>query len=269
MFRKFMKMADGERPKKERKMNFTAREVEILVEEVEKNKTVLFAPHKDVNTNNKKNQCWNEIRCLINSIGIQERTSAEIVKKWRDISSQAKKKEAQFRREQVKTGGGPPPLPVNTNDIDQKIVAIIGKTAVEGIEGGLDTDDTNVEEVWLSGSPSMTSKSEQAAVPVHVPSSSPCPALPVTPSSTARQSPDTSNSKQLQATKTRNALKRKRTAEDVYELQCQVLEQELEKNKIEMEKSRLQINLLEKLRERVASGGRSDACLIELFSSLS
>ena len=67
----------------------------------------------------------------------------------------------------------------------------------------------------------------------------------------------------------RNTLKRKRTAEDVYELQCQVLEQELEKNKIEMEKSRLQINLLEKLRERVASGGRSDACLIELFSSLS
>ena len=64
MFRKFMKMADGERPKKERKRNFTAREVEILVEEVEKNKTVLFAPHKDVNTNNKKNQCWNEIRCL-------------------------------------------------------------------------------------------------------------------------------------------------------------------------------------------------------------
>ena len=67
----------------------------------------------------------------------------------------------------------------------------------------------------------------------------------------------------------RNTLKRKRTAEDVYELQCQVLEQELEKNKLEMEKSRLQINLLEQLRERVASGGRSDACLIELFSSLS
>ena len=66
----------------------------------------------------------------------------------------------------------------------------------------LEVDLFKVEEVWLSGSPSMTSKSEQAAVPVHVQSSSPCPALPVTPSSTARQSPDTSNSKQLQATKT-------------------------------------------------------------------
>ena len=57
-------MADGARPKKQIKRNFTAREVEILEEKVEKNKAVLFSPHSDVNTNNKKNQCWNEICCL-------------------------------------------------------------------------------------------------------------------------------------------------------------------------------------------------------------
>ena len=55
MSRKLKKMVDGDRPKKERKKNFTAREVEILVEEVEKNRAVLFAPHKDVYTNNKNN----------------------------------------------------------------------------------------------------------------------------------------------------------------------------------------------------------------------
>ena len=49
MFRKSKKMSDGDRPKKERNGNFTATEVEILVEEVEKNKAVLFAPHKDLN----------------------------------------------------------------------------------------------------------------------------------------------------------------------------------------------------------------------------
>ena len=48
-------MADGDRFKRERKRNFTARDVEILAEEVEKNKAVLFAPHKNVNTNNKNN----------------------------------------------------------------------------------------------------------------------------------------------------------------------------------------------------------------------
>ena len=45
----------------------------------------------------------------------------------------------------------------------------------------LEVDLFKVEEVWLSGSPSMTSKSEQAAVPVHVPASSPCPAFKYSP----------------------------------------------------------------------------------------
>ncbi|XP_062598292.1 uncharacterized protein LOC134259714, partial [Saccostrea cucullata] len=104
----------------------------------------------------------------INSIGIQERTSAEIIKKWRDISSQTKKKEAHYRRELVRTGGGPAPAPVNSSDIGQKVVAIIGKTSIEGVEGGFDTDDVNevdlfkVEDVWLSPA---TSTSELAAVP--------------------------------------------------------------------------------------------------------
>lgn len=40
--------------KKERKKNFSAKEIEILVEEVEKNRAILFASHKDVNTNQKK-----------------------------------------------------------------------------------------------------------------------------------------------------------------------------------------------------------------------
>lgn len=53
-------MADGI-IKKERKKNFSAREVEILVEEVEKKKSILFAPHKDVNTNQRKNNCWKDI----------------------------------------------------------------------------------------------------------------------------------------------------------------------------------------------------------------
>lgn len=50
-------MADGI-IKKERKKNFSAREVEILVEEVEKNKSIIFA---NVNTNQRKNNCWKDI----------------------------------------------------------------------------------------------------------------------------------------------------------------------------------------------------------------
>ncbi|XP_061162656.1 uncharacterized protein LOC133171883 [Saccostrea echinata] len=245
---------------------------EFYCEEVEKQKDILFAPHKDVNTNQRKIQCWKNICSLINSIGIQERTSAGIIKKWRDISSQTKKKEAQYRRELVRTGGGPAPAPANSSDISQKVVAIIGKTSVEGVEGvegGFDTDDVNevdlfkVEDVWLS--PPMESTSERADVPTQLQSpglsSGEQAATPTLP-----EAPD--HEKQLQPTKTYGSFKRKRSVEDIYDLQCQVLEQELEKNKLEIEKARLQIKLLKSLQERVAAGGQSDH-LMELFSTLS
>lgn len=45
--------------------------------------------------------------------------------------------------------------------------------------------------------------------------------------------------------------------EGVYDMQCQVLEQEMEKNKLEMEKTQLQIDLLRSLNAGVAPGGRS------------
>lgn len=74
---------------------------------------------------------------------------------------------------------------MNTSDIGQKVVAIIGKTSVEGIEGGLDTDDVNevdlfkVEEMWLS----PTSESERAVVPSQSPG--PSYALPDSPAATS------------------------------------------------------------------------------------
>eukprot|EP00105_Crassostrea_gigas_P037478 XP_019921626.1 PREDICTED: uncharacterized protein LOC105325614 [Crassostrea gigas] len=120
---------------------------------------------------------------------------------------------------------------------NSQVVAILGKTSVEGIEGGLDTDDVNevdlfkVEELWLS--PPMTSESERAVVPSHVPSQSPGPsqALPDNPAVTPTLPKSPSHGEHLQMKKKKCAVKRKRTAEDVYDLQCQVLEQEMETNK--------------------------------------
>jgi hypothetical protein len=52
---------------------------------------------------------------------MQERTVNEVIKKWRNISSQTKKEEAKYRREVCKTGGGPAPPLVNTSDLSQKV----------------------------------------------------------------------------------------------------------------------------------------------------
>ncbi|XP_052694429.1 nuclear apoptosis-inducing factor 1-like [Crassostrea angulata] len=245
--------------KKERKKNFSAKEIEILVEEVEKNRAILFASHKDVNTNQKKNKCWKDICSLINSVSVQERSPAEICKKWRDLSSQTKKKEAEFRRDMSKTGGGPAPTPVNTSDLSQKVVAIIGKTSIEGIDGGFDTDLENldvdlfkVEDVWLS-TPSTTT-SEKAAVPSPMLSQSPG------PSQASCEKEETSRGGEAEMkikASGKNKLKRKRNVDDVHELQCQVLEQELQKNK-------LQIELLKKLNEKLGKGSDS---VTELFAS--
>ncbi|XP_062598589.1 uncharacterized protein LOC134260019, partial [Saccostrea cucullata] len=204
----------------------------------------------------------------INSVGCQERSPAEVCKKWRDISSQTKKKEAEFRRERTKTGGGPAPSPVNTSDISQKVVAIIGKTSVEGITGGVDTDIDisevdlfKVEDVWLS-TPTSSINSEKAAVPTPTLSQSPGPSM----ASQEKEETQTAGLEAEDVAKApgKNKLKRKRTLDDVYELQCKVLEQELQK------KNKLQIELLTKLNGRVGNGkdGKGHDLLLELFASL-
>lgn len=105
----------------------------------------------------------------------------------------------------------------------------------------------------------MTTESERAVVPSHVPSQSPGPshALPDSPAVTPTPPKSPSHGEHLQMKKKKGAVKRKRTMEGVYDLQCQVLEQEMEKNKLEMEKTQLQIDLLRSLNAGVAPGGRS------------
>jgi hypothetical protein len=63
-------------------------------------------------------------------------------------------------------------------------------------------------------------------------------------------------------------MKRKRTADDVHELQCQVLEKELEKNDLVIEKTRLQIELLNGLKEERNGRGSYKDSVKELFSVL-
>lgn len=61
----------------------------------------------------------------------------QIKKKWQDVKTVAKKREAQFTRESTKTDGGPPPSPVDEKI--QLILDVVGVTAVAGVEGEIDT----------------------------------------------------------------------------------------------------------------------------------
>lgn len=64
---------------------------------------------------------WNNLN-RINIFSVQEKSPAEICKKWRNLLSQAKEMEAEFQRDRSKTGSGPAPTPVNTRDLSQKVL---------------------------------------------------------------------------------------------------------------------------------------------------
>ena len=73
--------------------NFTKRETEMLVEEVEARRDVLFAKFSGTVTNESKRKLWEEIAANISSVNSGEVRTGKMVK-WQDMASIAKRKEA-------------------------------------------------------------------------------------------------------------------------------------------------------------------------------
>lgn len=84
---------------KRRKPNFTAEDNEIIITEVEKNKKTLFSKFTNTTTNSKKQKIWSTITEKVNSVSSSGvvRTKDDVKKKWQDIQTQAKRKEAKRR----------------------------------------------------------------------------------------------------------------------------------------------------------------------------
>lgn len=61
-------------------------------------------------------------------------------KKWQDLQSHTKKKEASRKLDLKKTGGGPPPPELKC--WEQKIISVLSNDVISGVEGGFDSLDT-------------------------------------------------------------------------------------------------------------------------------
>ncbi|XP_071131749.1 myb/SANT-like DNA-binding domain-containing protein 4 [Mytilus edulis] len=123
---------------KRRNPNFTDAELQTLLDEIEKDKTLLFSKLSNVATNGAKKRAWDTICSKVNATNTDhKRTVDEIRKKWSTNTSIAKKQASRIRRESRKTGGGPPPEELTP--LQDKVVAIIGNTPIDGIDGGIDT----------------------------------------------------------------------------------------------------------------------------------
>ncbi|KAL2079803.1 hypothetical protein ACEWY4_025547 [Coilia grayii] len=161
-------------------------EVSALVTEVFDHRSILFSRFKTSVTNADKKTAWAEVTGRVNAVGQgYTRTVEEVRIKWRDFSSATKKKAAALRREREQTGGGSTSLAPLTPE-EERVLAVLGPEAVEGIPGGIDTR--------TPGPPPSTSRTPGPAPPTPG-TRTPGPAPPTPGTRTPGPSPSTSSTR--------------------------------------------------------------------------
>ena len=120
-----------------RAKKWTMDELQTLTNELQDKKIILFSSQSNTVTNSLKNNTWAEVAARVSAVSSQDRTAAQCRKKWSDFKR--KMKYVRHSKEGKFTGEGNNPGP-SLNDIEAKALAILGDTAVKGLEGGFDTE---------------------------------------------------------------------------------------------------------------------------------
>ena len=122
---------------KKRKAGFKAEEMSNLIEEIERNQSIIFSRFKGAHTNKEKTKLWEEIAQKITAVSRVRRGGTDVRKKWQDFASLSKRKAAAVRASLSQTGGGPSSATPLTPEEDRAI-QIMGVTSTDGITGGVD-----------------------------------------------------------------------------------------------------------------------------------
>ncbi|XP_060564400.1 myb/SANT-like DNA-binding domain-containing protein 4 [Ruditapes philippinarum] len=147
-----------------RKPRYSIDELQILAQEVNTHKNILFGKFSDVLSMEKKQKAWAEITRCINAVSQTVRTVDDIRKKWNDWSSVTKGKAAKRRQSLNKTGSGQPDTKPLT-ELEELVVSIIGETAVGGFKGGIDTALVSEEADFCADEGKLESSSYDHAKP--------------------------------------------------------------------------------------------------------
>ena len=123
-----------------RRPNFSHDELSILTEEVSLNKSLLTGKFSETLDCEKKTELWHSIATKMNAVSVVERTAEEIRKKSIDcrLSSSVKIKFSKLKISMSTTGGGESEV-LSFSALEDKVINILGKTAVEGLKQGVDT----------------------------------------------------------------------------------------------------------------------------------
>lgn len=125
-----------------RKPNFSEEEVQQLLTSVANHKSQVFGrfagtPGVGGST---RAEAWAQIQREVQSHTAIVRTTDELKKKWCDLKNKAKQETARHRREQSRTGGGPPPAPLS--ETSKEVMSMLGEESVDGVPGGIDSSAT-------------------------------------------------------------------------------------------------------------------------------
>ena len=121
---------------KKRRPNFTADELSTLTSSIARNTKSLFSRNNTVYGNSMRERTWVQVARDVSAVG-NGRTVDEVKKKWTCLKSDAKMKAAGIKRSLVKTGGGPPAE--DLTQMEEQIVSLMSRDAIDGIPGGIDT----------------------------------------------------------------------------------------------------------------------------------
>ena len=119
---------------RKRKPNFSVQEIAVITQKFEENQAVLKSKFTNTTTNKLKQSVWEEMTITVNAVGTAHRSIAEVKEKWTNLQRTAKHELSKFRKEQKKTGGGPPPkTPSPSTD---KILQLLKDTpSFSGLKG--------------------------------------------------------------------------------------------------------------------------------------
>ncbi|KAK0146283.1 t-SNARE domain-containing protein 1 [Merluccius polli] len=112
---------------KGRKINFSECEVEVLISEVEARNNILFGSLSSGISTKTKKLAWEKVAKSVNEVGAENRTVADIKKKWSDIKVDVKKKG--FCPPEKRGGAGLGELA----PFEQRVAAVVGDRLLFGV----------------------------------------------------------------------------------------------------------------------------------------
>jgi hypothetical protein len=133
-------MTATEKRDTKRQPNFTAEELEVLVNEVEGRSRILFGKFGGIVSMAAKQKGWVEVTRSVTAVSGVRRSVEEVKKKFCQLKSQTKMKATALKKERGGTGGGPK-TEGDMSQHERRIIGVMGEVCVNGVVGGIDSCD--------------------------------------------------------------------------------------------------------------------------------